>query len=63
MNKFYLIPKTGLTVRREEAGSGSIPPEGEELQVTRYYRRLIRDGDLIVYKPEKPREQKTGGKT
>ena len=50
-------PAKGLLVRHENPTHGHIPPEGEDVVMSRYYRRRLRDGDLIVAAP-KPKPAK-----
>lgn len=42
--RFYLVPKEGLKVYREDTHQ-PIPPEGAWVPNTRYYRRRLQDGD------------------
>ena len=47
MKTKWLKPKQGVLVRYEEPLRGHVPPEGDELPLTVYYRRRVRDGDLV----------------
>ena len=44
-------PAEGLRVRYEDAARGHVPPEGDDVVLTTYYRRRIADGDLVVSDP------------
>ena len=52
-----LKPAAGLLVRHEDPTHGHIPPGGADVVMSRYYRRRVRDGDLIVAAP-KPKAAK-----
>ena len=56
----WLKPATGLKVRFEQPELGHIPEEGAELPLTAYYRRRIRDRDLV--KARRPKAEANGGK-
>ena len=53
MNKGFVQPAPGLLVRREDA-AGYIADEGEDVVLTTYYRRRLRDGDLVRAEPPAP---------
>ena len=53
--KTYLKPKEGLKVRDAQRGD-HLPPEGREVELDRYWRRRIADGDVVeVRPPQKPK--------
>ncbi len=39
-------PAKGLSVRREPPEKGCLEKEGEEVRMTRYWRRRLADGDV-----------------
>ena len=47
-------PAPDLKVRYEDPSRGHIPAEGADVPRTRYYRTLLRDGDLVEADPPKP---------
>ena len=49
-----LKPAPGLAVFYENPSLGHVPPDGDHVPMTRYYRRLLRDGDLVA--PAGPKE-------
>ena len=54
----WLKPETGLLVRYENPARGHVPPEGDALPLTSYYRRRLRDGDLVpARRPAKGKEK------
>ena len=53
MGDTILKPTPGLLVRYEDPSHGHIPPQGAAVAMTRYYRRRVRDGDLVPV-PAKP---------
>ena len=57
----FLKPAPGLLVRYEDPDRGHIPEDGDELPRTRYYRRRVRDGDLVkATRPRPPKPPKEG---
>jgi|MDSZ01.3.fsa_nt_gb hypothetical protein len=44
--KIHVVPRKGLKVRTEN-GARHIKPEGESVVLTSYYRRRLKDGDLV----------------
>lgn len=50
MQTKWLIPAEGIRVRFEDGGP--MPPEGAEVPLSQYYRRRLRDGDLVDPEPE-----------
>ena len=55
METRYLKPVKDMLVRLEDA-SRYVAAEGEELPDTAYYRRRVRDGDLMAAKRSKPKK-------
>ena len=55
----WLVPAEGRRVRFE--GGGPMPPEGADVALTQYYRRRLRDGDLVEGKPPAPEPEKPAG--
>ena len=49
-----LKPAEGLIVRFEPPAHGSFPAGGANVVMTRYYRRRVRDGDLVEAPAPKP---------
>ena len=47
MKQAFLIPRKGLNVR-DEHGLSHVPAGGDLRNLTTYYNRRIKDGDLIV---------------
>ena len=52
MDTRFLKPAPGMKVRLEDA-SRYVAEEGEDLPHTSYYRRRVRDGDLVKATPPK----------
>ena len=65
MTTKFLKPKTGVLVRYEQPHRGHVPPDGDELPLSVYYRRRIRDGDLVPARRPSPaaRSAKARAKT
>ena len=63
MNTRFLRPAEGRVVIRED-GNGAVPETGEDVPLTTYYRRRLKDGDLVPAsrpRPPRPKAPKTGG--
>lgn len=59
----WVKPAQGLKVRFEQPASGHIPEEGADVPLTRYYRRRLRDGDLVkTRRPAAPKAEKKEAK-
>lgn len=59
----FVIPKQGLTIRDPETGR-KIPSEGTEVSNTRFWRRRLQDGDVILKQiPEIKRSKKKNEKS
>ena len=54
MDRQQVKPAPGMLVRFEDPSRGHIPADGAEVPVTSYYRRRMRDGDLIAAPAPKP---------
>ena len=54
----WLKPAEGCRVRFE--GGGPMPPEGAEVEMTQYYRRRVRDGELVKGRPPRPAPEGKG---
>ena len=52
METKWLKPAPELKVRYEDPSRGFVRDAGEELPLTKYYRRRLRDGDLVEGPPE-----------
>ncbi|MFP3943813.1 MAG: DUF2635 domain-containing protein [Alphaproteobacteria bacterium] len=50
MDRIRVMPREGVKVRTED-GSRFIKEKGEPVPLTTYYRRRLRDGDLIEEPP------------
>lgn len=63
-NKIFVKPASEDVLVRIEDASGFIPDEGLSVDNTRYYRRRINDGDLIIVEQAaaKTPAKKTGDK-
>ena len=60
MQTQFVKPAPGRLVRFEDPSLGHIPPEGEAVALTKYYRRRIAVGDLVPAKvPRPPKADKT----
>ena len=53
----YLKPANGMLVKTEDAAR-YVEMSGEDLPDTSYYRRRVRDGDLVKAHPPKPAKEK-----
>ena len=53
METKFLKPAAGMKVRLENA-TRHLLAEGESLTMSAYWRRRIKDGDVIAAKPPKP---------
>lgn len=53
--KATVKPKAGMKVSLQN-GTGHVPEAGVEVELTTYYRRRIKDGDLEIAKPTKHKE-------
>ena len=60
MKSAWLKPAKDLLVRFERPERGHFPPEGAEVSMSKYYRRRMKDGDLVKGKP--PAADKSRGK-
>lgn len=49
----YVIPADGLVVRNPARDYAPLPPEGDEVPDTSYWRRRLNDGDVTLGKPPK----------
>ena len=56
MDRLTVRPKSGMRIRFEDPARGHIPADGAEVPSTSYYRRRMKDGDLmtIPVNPAKP---------
>ena len=60
MTTKWLKPKADVLVRYENPARGHIPPDGDEILMTSYYRRRVADGDLVPGKrPAAPKNEET----
>ena len=53
MERQRVQPAPGMLVRYETPSRGHIPPQGAAVPMTSYYRRRVRDGDLVIVNPAK----------
>lgn len=54
----HVVPKQDLKVRDPERG-GHLPPEVRRVPDTPYWRRRLRDGDVVAVESGKPKEIKS----
>ena len=54
MDKLHVKPAEGRQVRREDGSI--IPAEGAQVPNSTYYRRRLRDGDLVKVATAKPKK-------
>lgn len=53
--KVFLKPQSGMKIRMPET-NGHLPDEGMELELTHYWRRRIKDGDVVKVQPPKDKK-------
>lgn len=59
MSEIIRIKPAGANlVRNPDAGMRHVRPEGERVQLSKYWRDRLRDGDVIEVKAETPPETK-----
>lgn len=56
----FVMPAKGRKIPLED-GSGHFSADGREVELTRYVRRRLADGDLIKSKPATPAKAAAGG--
>jgi hypothetical protein len=60
MSKRFVIPQVGV-VRNPERGFEPLPPQGAEVTDSKYWRRRIEDGDVVLSEaPKKKSSQEKG---
>ena len=53
----WVRPAPGIKVRKEDPTQGHLPEEGAHVPLTSYYRRRLKDGDVVRgRRPGKPAE-------
>lgn len=58
MERIRVVPREGLSVPRPHPDRGHLDAAGEEVPLTRYWRRRLADGD--VERAPKPAPKRTG---
>lgn len=51
MNKVLIQPARGLLVPNPQNNFKPLPPEGAEVELDRYWKRRLADGDVSQVKP------------
>lgn len=50
MKRMFVTPAAGLTLRRHR-GAGALPVSGAYVPTDQYWRRRLRDGDVVLATP------------
>mgnify|MGYP001466192946 CR=1 FL=1 len=60
MERVFLKPARDGLLIRDPNNRTTLPAEGAEVNLTRYYQRRINDGDVVIVQPAKSSKKSKG---